>query len=216
MEKAIYENALVLWDYMHMHMDPAPSQWILGFGSYDLETARRCAELWHQGWAPRILFTGGLGRNTRTMYRRSEACRYRDLAVSLGVPESAIALETEASNTGENIRFSRRLLEPMNVTDILAVGKPFMERRIHAALGVCWPEVRARVTSPQVSLTRYIDLSAAQGMPESRVLEILTGDFQRLEVYAERGYQLPQQIPPEARRAFEYLKAAGYTRDLIP
>ena len=72
------------------------------------------------------------------------------------------------------------------------------------------------MTSPQVTIREYIDLSEKQGIDEKRVIEILAGDFQRLQVYAEKGYQLPQQIPPDAWEAFEKLKALGYTGELIP
>jgi hypothetical protein len=43
----------------------------------------------------------------------------------------------------------------------------------------------------------------------------MVGDFQRLLVYAERGWQTPQEIPDDVRAAYERLVAAGYTRHLI-
>jgi len=44
---------------------------------------------------------------------------------------------------------------------------------------------------------------------------VLVGDFQRIEVYARLGYQLPQQIPGQVRHAFDALVAMGYTRELV-
>jgi hypothetical protein len=34
---------------------------IVGFGHFDLRIARTCGDLWQQGLASRILFTGGVG-----------------------------------------------------------------------------------------------------------------------------------------------------------
>lgn len=44
---------------------------------------------------------------------------------------------------------------------------------------------------------------------------MIVGDFQRIEVYARRGYQIPQSIPVEAWQAFDTLVAMGYTNQLI-
>ena len=43
---------------------------------------------------------------------------------------------------------------------------------------------------------------------------MLVGDFQRIELYAVKGYQIPQPIPAEAGRAFETLVSLGYTAQL--
>lgn len=48
-----------------------------------------------------------------------------------------------------------------------------------------------------------------------RVVDMLVGDTQRIEVDAERGFAIPQEIPDEVRAAFGRLVAAGYTSRLI-
>ena len=55
----------VIWDYLGMHQEPQKADCIVGFGNFNDNIARRAAQLYHQGYADRILFTGGLGRNTR-------------------------------------------------------------------------------------------------------------------------------------------------------
>lgn len=44
---------------------------------------------------------------------------------------------------------------------------------------------------------------------------MLVGDTQRIEVYAERGFAIPQEMPDEVRVAFGRLVAAGYTSRLV-
>lgn len=217
MEPAVYEYVKVLWDYMRLDMPLSKADCIVGFGCYNEDIALRCAELYHAGFAPRVLFTGGLGRNTKEMWTESEAERFARLAMSAGVPEGDILIENRSTNSAENIIFTRELLgkEGIAVQHLLGVHKPFMERRVMAAMGVYWPEVKFTVTSPQVTIEEYVALSVQQGMEEKRVIEVLVGDFQRIDVYARKGYQLAQEIPPHAMQAYAKLVSLGYTRELV-
>lgn len=217
MDPNLYDSVKVLWDYMRLDMPLSKADCIVGFGCYNEDIALRCAELYHTGYAPKVLFTGGLGRNTKEMWTESEAERFARIAVSAGVPERDILIENRSANSAENILFTRDLLQKEGIAaeHLLGVHKPFMERRVMAAMGVYWPEVKFSVTSPQVSLEEYISLSVEQGMEEKRVIEVLVGDFQRMDVYARKGYQLPQDIPSDAQKAYQKLISLGYTRELV-
>ena len=46
------------------------------------------------------------------------------------------------------------------------------------------------------------------------VIETIVGDVQRMELYAEKGYQRAVEIPDEVRAAFDALVADGYTGQL--
>ena len=216
MDAYIRERLLPIWDYMHMNMALAKADCIVGFGCYNDDIALRCAELYHQGWAPKVLFTGGLGRNTRDLWTESEAARFGRITLAQGVPEKDLILEDKATNSAENILFAReKLLSPgLPCEKILGVHKPFMERRVYAAMKVYWPEAELIITSPQLDLDEYIARSMAQGLSEQAVIDVIVGDFQRMEVYAQRGYQIPQAIPDELRRCFDELVAAGCTASL--
>ena len=48
-----------------------------------------------------------------------------------------------------------------------------------------------------------------------KVIDMLVGDTQRVEVYAERGFAIPQEVPDDVRAAFERLVAAGFTSRLV-
>ena len=50
----------VIWDYLGMHQEPRKADVIVGFGNFNTDIAVRAAELYHAGFAPKILFTGGL------------------------------------------------------------------------------------------------------------------------------------------------------------
>ena len=207
----------ILWDYLGMHQTPEKADCIVGFGNFNDNIARRAAELYHQGYAPKILFSGGLGRNTEGRLPEPEAHRFAKVAIECGVPACDIIREDRSRNTKENIFFTRDTLETLGLPHehLLGVHQPFMERRIWAAMGVYWPEQRFTVTSPQVTIPQYLADAKHQGLDEVTAISVIVGDFQRIELYAKLGYQLPQHIPEEAWTAFHQLVSMGYDRQLV-
>ena len=211
-----FEPLSILWNYLMLHQTPSAADCIVGFGNFNDNIARRAAELYHQRLAPKILFTGGLGRNTEGLLAEPEAIRFASVAASCGVPEEDILIEALSRNTKENIEFTRDLLHSSGLphNTILGVHQPFMERRITAAMGVYWPEVHFFVTSPHVSIHQYLDDSQKQGITQNAAISVIVGDFQRIDLYAKKGYQLPQYIPQEAWDAFHALVEMGYGNQL--
>jgi len=205
-----------IWDYLCLGQKPEKADVIVGFGNFNTNIARRVAELYHQGLAPKILFTGGLGRNTEGLLPEPEAVRFARVAMECGVPAEDILIEDQSTNTKENIEFTRKLLEGKGVAHgrILGVHQPFMERRIWAAMGVYWPELDFSVTSPQVTIPEYLEAAKEQGITENASISVIVGDFQRMDLYAKKGYQLPQEIPAEAWAAFWQLVEMGYDKQL--
>lgn len=210
------KNVQILWDFMHMNQEPERADVIVGFGCYDEDIPKRCAELFHLGIAPWVCFSGGLGRNTSSLWSKSEAERFAAIAIGEGVPEDWIILEKKSTNSAENLLFTPKILVEAGVRaeKIIAVHKPYMERRLWAAMQVYWPGVHAVYTSPQVSLEEHIAHAERVGMTRKRVIETIVGDVQRMELYAEKGYQVPVEIPEEVRAAYVALVKQGYTGQL--
>ncbi len=217
MENIIRRDVEILWDYMKLGMPVTHGDCIVGFGCINDDIATHCSRLYLEGRAGKILFSGGLGRNTLGRWGKSEAEGFAEIAMAMGVPAEDIILENKSANSAENILFTREILRENGLEGarLICVHKPFMERRLMSAMGVYWPGVNAVFTSPPMSIDEYILSCGRQGLTEKAAIEILVGDFQRMEVYAEKGYQLPQEIPPEACEAFERLVAAGYTGELV-
>ena len=210
------ENINILWNFMHRNEQPESADVIVGFGCYDEDIPKRCAELWHQGYAPYVCFSGGLGRNTDKLWTKSEAERFAAIAVAAGVPEDRIILENKSTNSAENLLFTPKVLEEAGIKaeKIIAVHKPYMEKRLWAAMQVYWPDVQAIYTSPQVTVEEHIAHAEAIGMTAKGVIETIVGDVQRMELYAEKGYQRAVEIPAEVRNAFDALVAQGYAGQL--
>lgn len=202
-----------LWDYHHVNHTLEKSDCILVLGSHDTRVADRGAELYLQGFAPILIFSGGLGNFTQGMWDESEADKFAKIAISLSVPEEAILIENKSSNTGENIMFTQQLLREKNLNpgSFIVVQKPYMERRSFATFKKHWPDKILHVTSPQISFEDY----PTGVISLEKVINIMVGDLQRIRMYPEKGYQIFQQIPDEVWGAYEKLVERGYSEHLM-
>ena len=212
------KSAKTLWDYHHLNQDVAKSEGIIAFGSHDLHVAERAAELYLLGYGKFVVFTGGLGRITQKIWNQPEADKFAEIAIEKGVPRSAIYIENESSNTGENIQFTKQLISnrAISVSPVIVVDKPFKERRLFATLKKQWPELEFSVTSPLASFEEY--LLYYQNSNELGVddfINIMVGDLQRIDVYGNNGFQIKQKIPLEVWEAFNTLVKEGYDKQLI-
>ncbi|XP_041081508.1 uncharacterized protein SCO4629-like [Polyodon spathula] len=156
----VCENfAQVLWNYLQMHHPLTQSDVIIGLGCHDTRVAERSASLFLEGWAPWLLFTGYLGNQTAGVWQRPEAEIFTDVVVKMGVPRDRILLETGATNTGENVRFSFQVLMEQSIPAcrVILVQQPFMEQRVYATFLQQWPgeNTQAIVTSPKVQLQGF-------------------------------------------------------------
>lgn len=209
--------AETLWNYHLMRHQVTRADAILVLCSHDERVAERGVQLFHEGWAPLIVFSGGQGAITKSLWDEPEAERFARIAEGLNVPREKILIESKSTNTGENIEFTKRLLaeRSLDLQKFIVVQKPYMERRAYATFRKLWPEKEVVVTSPQVSFRDYVAEYANRQLTTADVIGIMVGDLQRIKVYPARGYQIPQDIPDEVWQAFEGLVSAGYDKYLI-
>ena len=202
----------VLWNYHRLGHELSTADAILVLCSHDTTVAERAAQLYLEGWAPLVIFAGGLGSITSRRWSVPEANHFATIATDRGVPAERILIENKSTNTGENILFTRHLLAERGLAPqtFILVQKPYMERRSYATFKRLWPEKQVVVTSPQVSLDDYFSHRSPDAPSDDDVVNILVGDLQRIRLYGEKGFQIPQEIPDEVWKAYEALVAAGY------
>lgn len=208
--------AELIWNYMVVDDQPKKADVIIGLGCHDMSVADDAARLYHDGIAPLIVFSGKSGRMTEGLFPDSEARMMRGRALTLGVPETAIRIEEESTNTGENIRFSQQLLRSSGINPgrITLVHKPYMQRRDYATFMKQWESsesVELTCWASQSDCRTYIE-GAADPAEE---IAIMVGDVQRMRRYYEMGFQIEQSIPYDAWAAYEQLVARGYDGHLL-
>jgi DUF218 domain-containing protein len=206
-----------VWRYHQLNHHLTKADAILVLCSHDTIVAERGAQLFLEGWAPLLIFSGGLGSITRHLWSEPEADQFARIAVSLGVPTDKIIIENRSTNTGENVRFTRQLLATRHLDPhtFIVVQKPYMERRSYATFRKVWPEKDVVVTSPRLSLDEYLHRCSHETLSPDDVISIMLGDLQRIREYPARGFQIHQDIPDDVWEAFTTLVKAGYDRHLI-
>ena len=217
MNDRIRALAQTLWDYHHVNHQLARADAILVLCSHDKTVAKRGAALFLEGWAPLLIFAGGLGAITRHLWHEPEADQFAAIAIEMGVPLDRILIENRSTNTGENVLFTKRLLaeKGLDPRRFIVVQKPYMERRSFATFRKVWPEKDVLVTSPQLSMHEYLKRYSHEALSADDVVGIMVGDLQRIREYPAKGFQIHQDIPEEVWRAYEELVKAGFDKYLL-
>ncbi|HZW65012.1 MAG TPA: YdcF family protein [Hanamia sp.] len=213
LNKEILSLGKKLWDYHLLNHKMEKADCILTLGSHDLRVPEWAAELYLRGFAPLMIMSGGLGNFTQEIWTEKEADKFAAIAIEKGVPASAILIENNSTNTGENIVFTQKLLREKGLepNSFIVVQKPYMERRSFATFKKHWPHKKLIVTSPQISFEEYPN----EEIPMERVINIMVGDLQRIKMYPAKGFQVYQEIPEEVWEAFEGLVALGFDKHLM-
>ena len=209
-------HARVIWEYSQVGQEPRAADVIVALGTNDLRVAEFAADLYLRGFGARLICTGGmahLGDLLSTGWDKTEAEMFADVALARGVPRDRILLEARSSNTSENLRFTRELVDQQNLhpATALIAAKPFVQRRVLATLPVTWPEIRATIVSEKMTLDEYF----TDELQPEKVIHIMMGDLQRLWVYAQRGWSVPQKIPESVQASYRRLKEMGFSRQLV-
>ena len=87
------------------------------------ERVQYAVELYKEGYVKNMIFSSGY------VYTFKEPIVMRALALSLGIPESAIILEDKARNTEENVKFTSEIVRLKGWKSILLVSSPYNMRR---------------------------------------------------------------------------------------
>ncbi|MFS8160482.1 MAG: YdcF family protein, partial [Candidatus Roizmanbacteria bacterium] len=195
---------------MHLHQPLKHTDIIIALGSSDISVAEHAAKVFLDGYAPRILFSGGFGKITKDLWHTTESEKFAHVAIEMGVPEEAITLENKSSNTGENIQFSRKLLQDngYDITTAIIACKPYKERRDYATFKKQWPEIEIMVTSSDISYENYMQTIFSR----DTAINLLVGDLQRIKIYEELGYQIHQDVPDDVWQAYEKLVQIGFDK----
>ncbi len=205
--------ARLLWDYHQVNHTLEKSDSILVLGSHDTRVAERGASLWLEGLAPYLIYSGGLGNFTKGLWDEPEADKFAKIAIDMGVPEEVMLIENQSTNTGENIRFTQKLLEQNSLDPerFILVQKPYMERRSYATFKKHWPDKQLLVTSPRIAFEAYPNEDISMAI----VIQSMVGDLQRIREYPKKGFQISQPIPEEVWDAFQKLVVLGFDQHLI-
>ncbi len=197
--------------------DPLPdvaADAVIGFGTFDLALAVFCGELYHRRRARRILLTGGFGAGTADL-GRPEADAWRDALLQAypRTPAADVVVENRSTNTADNIRFTAALLAReapalafgRGIRRVLIVASPSRLRRARLTLELLVPALAITRCRPAADFERERAIHDARKIP---FLPHLTGELDRLATYPDRGWIVPEPLPPRIVAAHAVLRHA--------
>lgn len=199
LDPCIAEQLKPLYDYLAISAHPVSADAIFVFGSQDFTVPDRAADLYHSGYAPRVLVTGSYGRLTSNVFSRPEALVFKDRIVEAGVPQDVIITEDKATNTLENVRFGMAALKHsgISVGRLLLVAKGFAMRRCVATFAGQFKGLSV------VPCPSPLDIYASLDRSEKEFSSRLSSEIERLECYSARGDIWQEDIPEEIRKLAE-------------
>jgi uncharacterized SAM-binding protein YcdF (DUF218 family) len=140
-------------------------------------------ELWRKGMFSRLLVSGGRTGSLPL----AEADVIAERLVGLGIPETALILETAATNTGENVRFGRaRVAEVMDlaaIRSVVVIGKVCSTRRYLMTLQRHWPGLRLSVCP-----VNYFAVPAERWHEHEEFRARVLSEFDKIPSYLAEGY----------------------------
>lgn len=205
-------DAVRIWNYHQMHHLPRACSAAICLGGPDPGIPDLAVELFRRELFPVVVFTGANSPDTVEWYPEGEALGLRERAIELGIPEASILVETEATNTGQNIELSRKVLADAGIAadTVMLVSMPYMQRRAYATCKKTWPEVDVVCASESIGFDTYADRIGDPPL----AADMIVGDLQRIMLYPDRAFAIEQDVPPEISAAFQRLVEAGYTSRL--
>lgn len=104
----------------------APADAIVAISGGDTDArAREAIDLYHQGWAPAIIFSGAAQDKTGA----SNASAMAQQAIASRVPPSAILLDEASVNTADNASQVRPIVLQRGFKRLILVTSPYHQRR---------------------------------------------------------------------------------------
>lgn len=205
---------LILWEYLRLGAALERREAIVAFGGHDLRVAEWAAKVWLDGWAPRLVLSGGLGYYTSKIWHEPEAHKFRRVAIERGVDPDAILIEDRSRNSGENVMRTRELLEIHGITlrSAICVQKPYLERRVLLTLKKQWPDCDFLLTSPPIQYEYYPHPGV---IDVDKLINELVGQVDRVEKYPSLGFTEGDDVPARVLQAKCRLVELGYVKHLV-
>lgn len=139
--------------------------------------------LWQNGMFKRLLVSGGRTGASPL----AEADEIGERLVRLGMPESALILETEATNTGENVLFGRarvaQVMDLASVKSVIVIGKMCSTRRYLMTLQRHWPGL-----SVSVCPINYFGVPDERWHEHAEFRARVLSEFNKIPLYLAGGF----------------------------
>lgn len=192
-----------LFDYLAVRDGLERADIIIGFGHFDSKIPCHCCELYSGGYAPKILFTGGIGGGTADL-GKPEGIYFAEEARRLDptIPDDAIIVESASTNTSENILNSIGMLRraspasnfDQGIGTAIIVANAYRQRRVWLACRKKLPSIRFVNSPPETTFECELEMFSQKGQD---LTKLLVGEIERIVRYGDLGYIERELVPEE-------------------
>lgn len=206
----ILKNAETIYNYLNIKENLTDSDLILGCGCMDTTIVEVCNVLYKQLHSQKVLFSGKSGKGTIGKISSSEAQRFKNYAIELGIPAEKILLEEYARTTKENIKKSIRKVKFEKIT---IVHKPYVLKRCDQ---ICKKlKINYQLATINLSFKEYINkVITDKSMTLDDIINELVGEIFILKHY--KIFRISKiSIPKEVIKSYFFLKKKGYKKYAI-
>jgi len=196
-----HQDLTPVFNWLNLSDAPQKADLIIGFGHFDMKIPDQCLQLYRDGLAPKVLFTGGIGAGTADLdmpEARAFLAHVQNLEPNLALADFLV--EDRSTNTGENVRNSQELLAKEGlhfgeqIRTVLLVANPFRQRRVWLTCKLLMPNVTLYNCPPPTTYAQEIALFQAKNQ---NLAEQLPGEVKRIQEYPQRGFIAPSEVPDE-------------------
>lgn len=203
-------NAETIYNYLNIKENLTDSDLILGCGCMDTTIVEVCNVLYRQLHSQKVLFSGKSGKGTIGKISSSEAQRFKNYAIELGIPAEKILLEEYARTTKENIKKS---IKKVKFEKITIVHKPYVLKRCDQ---ICKKlKINYQLATINLSFKEYINkVITDKSMTLDDIINELVGEIFILKHY--KIFRISKiSIPKEVIESYSFLKEKGYKKYAI-
>ena len=203
-------NAETIYNYLNIKENLTDSDLILGCGCMDTTIVEVCNILYKQLHSQKIIFSGKSGKGTIGKISSSEAQRFKNYAIELGMQSEKILLEEHARTTKENIKKS---IKKVKFEKITIVHKPYVLKRCDQ---ICKKlKINYQLATINLSFKEYINkVITDKTMTLDDIINELVGEIFILKHY--RMFRISKvNIPKEVIKSYFFLKKKGYKKYAI-
>lgn len=203
----VSQAAETVFGYLKVENQPQKAEVIFILGGSSLEPVKRAAQLYYEGFAPKIAFVSQGGKfGGETIWGMSEVEKYKQILFELGIPESDILCEEDRSKQTRNTLAESKYAIPflkehgMQPKKMILVSRPIHQRRAFSTFSRQHPGIE------------YVNCPAIEPL-DSNDPEQLLRLVQEIERLLDYGVRMGTIIYPEI--PVEVLRSAAVLREFL-
>jgi len=189
-----------LFDYLYLQDKISLAEAIIGFGHFDQKIPFHCGKLFCEGFAPLIIFSGGIGAGSAGL-KKPEALEFFDTLKHHfpDIPSGKVFLEDKSTNTGENIKLTLDMLRDKNpefssFRKLIIAANSYRQRRVWLTCKKYFKNTELINSPPDTNFEEELEMFERIG---EDLCSHLIQELVRIRTYPDNGYIEKNVIPKE-------------------